>query len=56
MDWRDFMSAIASLLMFVFIIFVAYFVIQVAVRHGIESSETHKLLKEIKNELNSRDE
>lgn len=41
------MSAIVALLSFLFIVFIAYFVIQLAVRHGMESSETHQILKEI---------
>ncbi|HLR75322.1 MAG TPA: hypothetical protein VK077_08585 [Virgibacillus sp.] len=36
-----------AILTFIFSALIAYFVIQLAVRHGIESSETHQLLKEI---------
>lgn len=35
-----------------FIVLFAYLVIRVAVRHGIDSSKTYQLIKEIKNKDN----
>jgi len=52
----SFFGFIMSLLFVLIAVYIAYVVIQLAVRHGIDSSETNKLLKELVKNFNNNNE